>query len=123
QFAVFSRAQWPDPQHLWRLVKLGSPIGVCLFMEGSMFATVSLLMGRLGAEVVAGHQVALNVASVTFMVPLGISIAASVRVGQAMGRRDVSGARRSGLAGAGLAAGFMSLPALVMATCPHWIAA
>src|SRR5205807_1393541 len=57
QFAVFSRAQWPDPQHLWRLVKLGSPIGVCLFMEGSMFATVSLLMGRLGAEVVAGHQV------------------------------------------------------------------
>jgi MATE family multidrug resistance protein len=88
-----------------------------------MFATVSLLMGRLGASVVAGHQVALNVASVTFMVPLGLSIAITVRVGHAIGRGDVRDARRSGLVGAGLAVGFMSLTALVMATCPHLIAA
>jgi MATE family multidrug resistance protein len=123
KFPVFDRFVRPDRSQLWRLVKLGCPIGVCMFTETSMFATVSLLMGRLGADVVAGHQVALNVASVTFMVPLGLSIAATVRVGHAMGRGDARGARRSGLVGAGLACGFMSLTALVMATCPHWIAA
>src|SRR5579872_5139943 len=136
-FAVFAPIQWkhlhdsalprggwmPQFRQLWRLAKLGSPIGVCLFMEGSMFATVSLLMGRLGADVVAGHQIALNVASVTFMVPLGISIAITVRVGQAMGRGQVVDARRSGLVGSGLAVGFMSLAALVMAMFPKLIAA
>jgi MATE family multidrug resistance protein len=79
-------------------------------------------MGRVGADVVAGHQVALNVAGVTFMVPLGLSMAITVRVGQAVGRGDIGDARRSGLVGTGLAVGFMSLTALVMATCPHLIA-
>jgi MATE family multidrug resistance protein len=123
QFAVFDRWVRPDWAQLGRLISLGSPIGACLFMEGSMFATVSLLMGRLGADVVAGHQIALNVASVTFMVPLGLSIASTVRVGHAIGRGNAGDARRSGLVGAGLACSFMSLTALVMATCPHWIAA
>jgi MATE family multidrug resistance protein len=122
RFPVFERFACPDRPQLWRLVKLGCPIGVCMFMETSMFATVSLLMGRLGADVVAGHQVALNVASVTFMVPLGLSIAATVRVGHAMGRGDARDARRSGLVAAGLAGGFMSVTALIMATCPEWIA-
>ena len=121
-FGLFSRWSLPDWRQLLVLAKLGSPIGVCLFMEGSMFATVSLLMGRLGTNMVAGHQIALNVASVTFMVPLGISIAITVRVGQAMGRGQVRDARRSGLVGACLAVGFMSLTALTMATSPHWIA-
>lgn len=121
-FGLYSRWSRPDPRQIWALAKLGSPIGVNLFMEGSMFATISLLMGRLGTNMVAGHQIALNVASVTFMVPLGISVAITVRVGQAMGRGQVSDARRSGLVGAGLAVGFMSLAALTLATCPHWIA-
>jgi MATE family multidrug resistance protein len=121
-FGLFSRFSLPDWRQLSGLLKLGCPIGVCLFMECSMFATVSLLMGRLGTNMVAGHQIALNVASVTFMVPLGISIAITVRVGQAMGRRQVRDARRSGLVGAGLAVGFMSLTALTMAIWPHRIA-
>lgn len=123
QFPIFNRGERPDWRQLWRLVKLGTPIGACLFMEGSMFTTVSLLMARLGADVVAGHQIALNVASVTFMVPLGLSMAITVRVGQALGRGDPQGARRSGLVGAALAVAFMSLTALTMATCPHLIAA
>lgn len=121
-FTPFGRREFPDRAQLARLLALGSPIGVCLFMEGSMFSTVSLLMGRLGAEVVAGHQVALNVASVTFMVPLGLSIAITVRVGQAMGRGEPHAARRSGLVGAGLAVSFMSLAAFVMGTAPGLIA-
>jgi MATE family multidrug resistance protein len=122
QFGLFSRFSLPDKRQLWDLAKLGCPIGVCVFMECSMFATVSLLMGRLGTSMVAGHQIALNVASVTFMVPLGISTAITVRVGQAMGRGHVRDARLSGLVGAGLAVGFMSLTALTMAIWPHWIA-
>ncbi len=123
QFPVFSRWEGPDVAQLRTLLKLGTPIGACLFMEGSMFTTMSLLIARLGADVVAGHQIALNVASVTFMVPLGLSIAITVRVGQALGRGAILDARRSGVAGAGLAVGFMSLTALVMATCPGLIAA
>jgi len=122
RYPVFDRWERPDWSQIRRLARLGSPIGVCLFMEGSMFATVSLLLGRVGPDVVAGHQVALNVASVTFMVPLGLSMAITVRVGQAVGRRDFGGARRSGMVGAGLSVCFMSLTALVMATCPHLIA-
>jgi MATE family multidrug resistance protein len=121
-FGVFRRFSLPDGEQLWAFAKLGVPIGACLFMECSTFATVSLLMGRLGTNSVAGHQIALNVASVTFMVPLGISIAITVRVGQAMGRGQVSDARRSGLVGASLAAGFMSVAALTMAIGPHSIA-
>ena len=121
-FGLFRRFSLPNRRQLWELAKLGCPIGVCVFMECSMFATVSLLMGRLGTNMVAGHQIALNVASVTFMVPLGISIAITVRVGQAMGRGQVRDARRSGLVGAGLAVGFMSLAALSIAIWPHAIA-
>jgi MATE family multidrug resistance protein len=123
RFPAFGRWERPDWPHIRRLLALGSPIGTCLFLEGSMFATVSLLVGRVGADVVAGHQVALNVAGVTFMVPLGLSMAITVRVGQAVGRKDIGDARRSGLVGTGLAVGFMSLTALLMATCPHLIAA
>jgi MATE family multidrug resistance protein len=122
QFGLFRRFSLPNRRQLWALAKLGCPIGVCVFMECSMFATVSLLMGRLGTDMVAGHQIALNVASVTFMVPLGISTAITVRVGQAMGRGQVRDARRSGLVGAGLAVTFMSLAAISIAIWPHSIA-
>lgn len=122
KFAPFSRWEWPDRRGIVELFKLGSPIAICLFMEGSMFSTVSLLMGRLGAEIVAGHQIALNVASVTFMVPLGISNAITVRVGQAIGAGSIPDARRSGLVGAGLALAFMALTAATIVTFPHAIA-
>jgi MATE family multidrug resistance protein len=123
QFPIFDQFERPDWSQIVRLLRLGSPIGVCFFLECSLFTAVSLLMGRLGAEVVAGHQVALNVASVTFMVPLGMSLAVTVRVGHAMGRGAPRDARVSGLVGAALAVAFMSVMALVMATCPHLIAA
>ncbi len=123
QFPIFSRFERPDWAQITRLLKLGSPIGVCFFLETSLFTAVSLVLGRLGADVVAGHQVALNVASITFMVPLGLALAITVRVGHAMGRGDPRAARRAGLVGAALAGSFMSLTALVMATCPHLIAA
>jgi MATE family multidrug resistance protein len=123
RFEVFVRFERPNFHELKRLLVLGAPIGIGLFMEGSLFAAVALLLGRFGPDVVAGHQIALNVASISFMVPLGISIAITVRVGQASGRGDARGARRSGSVGAALAVTFMALAAIVMATVPREIAA
>ena len=68
--------------------RIGVPMGVSVFMEASLFVAVALAIGTLGTDVVASHQIAINVASVTFMVPLGIAMATTVRVGHAVGRGD-----------------------------------
>ena len=81
---------WPLRPATWRakpllaMVSLGLPIGFQFLLEIGAFAATGLLMGYLGTRQVAGHQVALNLAALTFMVPMGISIAASVRVGRAV---------------------------------------
>ncbi len=93
---VFQRFSWPDWQEIGRLVRLGAPIGAANFMEVSLFAYTTLLIGRLGVEAVAAHQIANNVAGLAFMVPLGVGMAASVRVGFNVGKRDLAAARRSG---------------------------
>lgn len=122
RFGVFAHFELPDLWELVSLIRLGAPIGMSLFMEGSLFAAVALLLGRFGPDVVAGHQIALNVAGITFMVPLGIALAVTVRVGQALGRGDLRAARRSGTVGAGLAVSFMALAAIVIASVPGLIA-
>lgn len=122
-FQAFSHWEWPKWRALGTLVKLGTPIGASLFMEGSCFGMVALLLARFGPKVVSGNQIALNVASITFMVPLGIAIAVTVRVGQAMGAGDPRAARLSGTVGAGMAFSFMTLAAVVIALLPRSIAA
>jgi MATE family multidrug resistance protein len=123
RFGAFARFELPDGRELAGLLRLGVPMGASVFMEGSLFATVALLMGTMGTHVVAGHQVAINVASVTFMVPLGLAMAISVRVGQSVGAGNLAQARRAGLVGMALAVGFMSCMAILMWTLPHAIAA
>jgi len=102
---------------------LGAPIGVQLQIEYGAFALIGLLMGWFGMEQLAGHQVALNLASFTFNVPLGVGAAAAVLVGNAIGRHDPDGARRH--AGAALACGlaFMILSALTFIAIPAQLAA
>jgi MATE family multidrug resistance protein len=80
---------------LRRMITLGVPIGLHWLMEVGVFSLVGLLMGRMGTNALAGHQVAINLASLTFMVPLGIGAAASVLVGRAIGRGDDAGVRRA----------------------------
>ena len=111
-----------EPAPLWRMLVLGAPIGVQLQLEYGAFAIIGLLMGWMGTEQLAGHQVALNLASFTFMVPLGIGAAAAVLVGNAIGRHDPEGARR--FAGAALACGtgFMMLSALMFIAIPSELA-
>ncbi len=107
---------------LARMVRLGSPIGIQFGLEYGAFGATGLLMGWLGTVAMAGHQVALNLASLTFMVPLGISQATAVLVGQGVGREDPPGARRA--AGAGLLLGlvFMTVTAMIFLFSPSLLA-
>jgi MATE family multidrug resistance protein len=89
---------------LARMLRLGIPIGTQHVLEFGAFGLVALMMGWMGSREMAGHQIALNLAALTFMVPLGIGDAASVLVGRAVGREDAAGAR--GSARAALACGF-----------------
>ena len=107
-FATFGR---PDPHYFGILFRLGWPIGVSLGIESGLFTFTALLMGSIGATALAAHQVALQCAAFTFMVPLGIGMASAVRVGQAVGRNDLAEARRAGVTGIVLAFGFMTLAA------------
>lgn len=102
---------------MWRiraLLRLGLPAALQLLLEVSAFATATFLIGRLGAVQLAGHQIALNVASFTYMVPLGIGSAAAIRVGHAIGARDVHGAARAGWMALFFAAGFMACAGIVL---------
>jgi MATE family multidrug resistance protein len=112
----------PDFARVWRLVKLGVPAAAQMTVEVGVFAVATSLIGRLGAVPLAGHQIALNTVSITYMVPLGISSAAAVRVGQALGRRDPEGARHAGWTGVVLGASFMGCMAVVFWTVPRFIA-
>ena len=91
-FAAFSR---PEGREIGRILKLGLPIGLALFAETAFFAAATLLIGRLGVETVAAHQVAFNIVGVSFMVPLALGMAATIRVGFNVGADDTAGARRS----------------------------
>jgi MATE family multidrug resistance protein len=101
-----------------RIVRLGAPAATQIALEVGIFSASTLIAGRLGAVAVSGHQIALIMASLTFMVPLGVAQATSVRVGNAVGRRDAEAANVSGWSGVALSASFMSCSAIVLWTLP-----
>ncbi len=121
RFHLFGRFDWPRWADLTAIVRLGLPIGISVFLEASMFSVVALLMGSLGTSTVAAHQIAVNIASVTFMIPLGLSMAITVRVGQAMGRRDPAAASQSGFVGVGMAVLIMAVAAILLVSFPDFI--
>jgi MATE family, multidrug efflux pump len=117
------RISWrPDAARLWALLKLGAPVAGQMAIEIGVFATVTVLVSKLSATALAGHQIALTVVSTTFMMPLGISSAAAVRVGFALGRGDRHAAARAGWTALGLGAAVMSAAAIVLLIVPEWIA-
>jgi multidrug resistance protein, MATE family len=121
KYRVLGRFWRPDWGLLAKLVAIGLPISGALLLEYGLFAAAALLMGRISMSAVAAHQIALQVAAVLYMVPFGIALAASVRVGQAVGRRDAIGTRRAGFVALGLGVGFMALMTLVVALTRHAI--
>ena len=112
----------PDLLRIRRLIALGFPVAMQITLEIGVFALVTALIGRLGAVALASHQIALNTVSFTYMVPLGISSAAAVRVGQAIGRKDPQGAGNAGGSAIFFGAGFMTLAGITLLLIPRWIA-
>lgn len=108
KYRVLGRLWRPDWPLMRQLLVIGLPMSGSFMLEFGLFAAAALMMGRIGTIELAAHQVALQVASIIFMVPFGISMAATVRVGHAVGARDGFGARRAGLAALVLGAAFMS---------------
>jgi multidrug resistance protein, MATE family len=119
------------PIRLWRigwrleavrmmaLLRLGFPAALQVTLEVGVFAAATVLAGQLDPASLASHQIALNIASFTFMVPLGVGSAGAVRVGQAVGRRDPSGASRAGWTALVIGTSFMACSALAFVTIPE----
>jgi len=107
---------------LLRTFQLGLPIGAQNSVEFTTFAAISVFAGWFGAEAVSGHQVAINLASLMFMVPLGIGSASSVLVGHAIGEQDMAHARRVAASALAVGAGYMALSACVLLALPGMFA-
>ncbi|MDE2375627.1 MAG: MATE family efflux transporter [Bradyrhizobium sp.] len=110
------RIDWPLMREL---VGIGAPISFSLLMEYGLFSSAALLMGLIGTTALAAHQVALQVTAVLFMVPLGIGMAATVRVGHAFGRNEPAAVRRAGLVAALLGIGMVSALTLAVVLGRH----
>ncbi|GAB3337916.1 MATE family efflux transporter [Marilutibacter aestuarii] len=110
-FERFDGPRWPV---IRGLLATGLPIGVTVAMEGGLFIATALLIGRLGELPAAAHQIAINVAALCFMVPMGLAEATTVRVGHALGRGDAFGVRRAAFAGYAIMLGTQLLSAIVL---------
>ncbi len=115
-FGRFWRSDWGRYATVW---KLGAPIAMTLGLEITIFNAAVFLMGIVGMAALAAHAVAIQIASFTFMVPLGLSQAATVRVGLALGRRDAAGITRAGWTAWIMGVGFMTLTACLLWITPR----
>lgn len=121
KYRVLGRFWRPDWMLFRKLLAVGAPISGSYLLEFGVFAAAALLMGQIGTTALAAHQIALQTAAVMFMVPFGISLAATVRVGQAVGRGDAPATRRAGLVAIGLGAVFMAGATALVALTRHQI--
>jgi MATE family multidrug resistance protein len=117
----FVAAARPNVPLLGELFGIGWPVAITYGVESTLFLATGLMIGLLGEKQLAAHQIALNVASVSFMVPLAIGQAANVRVGYWTGAGHPLAARHAGFVALGLGVAFMSLSGLVLIVAPHAI--
>jgi MATE family multidrug resistance protein len=122
-YGVFRRFWIPAKAQLAEAFRLGLPIAVTMIFEAMLFNASTLVMGTLGTVPTAAHQVALNFSSLTFMIGLGIAMAATVRVGLASGCADLSGARMAGFTAMGVATGCAIVCGVIMVFAGKQIAA
>lgn len=121
KYRILGRFWRPDWPLFGQLLAVGLPISGAFLLEYGLFAAAALLMGKIGTSAIAAHQIALQTAAVLYMVPFGISMAATVRVGQAVGRRDAEATRRAGFTAMILAVAFMVIMTVVIALTRHSI--
>jgi MATE family multidrug resistance protein len=108
---IFRRVPHLRMPILKEILILGVPIAVTITAESGLFSAVSIIIGTLGAEITAAHQIAINFASTMFMVPLALSAATTIRIGHALGAGNPEAARFSGITGISVCAGFMACSA------------
>jgi MATE family multidrug resistance protein len=118
---LFTHFEAPRRAAIGDLLRTGLPIGVTVAMEGGLFIATALLIGRLGQVEAAAHQIAINIASMSFMIPFGLAEATTVRVGHAAGRGDRDGLRRAAFAGYALLVLTQVVSAAVMVFGNHAI--
>lgn len=119
RFNLLVRFWKPDWPHFRAIFRIGTPIGLTVLSEVGLFSVAALLMGRLGTNEVAAHAVALQLAATAFMVPLGLGMATTVRVGIAYGRGDHEGVRKAGWTSLAMGTGFMSMTCLLFLAVPE----
>jgi len=119
QFHLFGRWWRFDRERIAAMARLGWPIGLTMALEMGVFALAAYFMGWIGAPAVAAHAIALQLAALTFMVPLGLGQAATVRVGLALGRADPAGISRAGWTAWVAGVGFMGVMAFIMWSFPR----
>ena len=112
--ALFKKYYGIDFSKIKEILSISIPIAISMILESSLFTSISLLMGKLGVLPLAGHQIAINYASLMFMFPLGLALAATVRVGNAVGRLDYEEARLRGWVAIVLSLMFMICSACVL---------
>jgi MATE family multidrug resistance protein len=118
-FGRWWRSDWSRFATIW---KLGFPIGLHMGFEAMVFAAAIFLMGYISIEAAAAHAIAIQIASMTFMVPMGLAQAATVRVGLGYGRRDAEAIRLSGWTAYALGVGFMTVMAILIWAIPGTLA-
>jgi MATE family multidrug resistance protein len=121
RFNIFERTKGPEWKYISELIKVGVPNGISSSMEVLLFATVSLLMGTLSVKAAAAHQIAINVAATMFMIPFGLSLAISQRVGFSIGQGSLEKARFRGFIGILICAGVMTFTAFLLFLFPEFI--
>jgi multidrug resistance protein, MATE family len=114
-YRLFARFEPPQPQRLAEILALSLPISGSLVAEGGLFSAAGLMIGTLGATMVAAHQIALNYASFMFMAPLALHSATTIHVGHALGRGDRPAGRFAGFVGIALCGALMLLSAVLIA--------
>lgn len=119
RYRLFGRFWRGDPARLRTVLRIGVPIGGTMLFEVGLFNAAALVIGLFGAPALAAHAVALQIAALNFMVPLGLAQAVTVRVGLAFGAGDFEAVRRAGWTAFALAVGFMLLIAIVLVLMPE----
>lgn len=123
RYRLFGRWWRPEWPRLVEIVRLGTPIALSFTLEGSLFGGAAVLMGLISVTAVAAHAIALNIAAITFQIPLGVAQAATIRVGMAYGARDRAWMGRAGRTALYVGVGIMALTALLIWTAPMMIIA
>ncbi|MGK7955525.1 MAG: MATE family efflux transporter [Crocosphaera sp.] len=121
KYHIFSQLYSFKPYLFWELIKIGFPIAVFSALEIGLFTVVTYLMGALGTNVLAAHQIVLQTIAVIFMIPLGMSFAATIRVGQLLGKENFQGVQRAGYLSIGMGFIFMSLMAMILLLFPEFV--